>query len=614
MKNRKRILPGILTALILMQFLTAAAPHTAMAASSPAPREFSFTYENPVFSGDGGAESEITFDLPDTAQRKLAVGGIYTEIEDVAIALRDALREHHTSFIAQIDIPGGGANPEAWMENLKALVLEMYRAAIRHTGVPNEGDYIKFHFGGLTASARNIVNDLGRFACTVVLDLEYYSTMEEEAQVNAETDRILRSLDLEGRTNYEKVRAIYSYICNNVSYDYGHLDDMEYARQFTAYAALMDHKAVCQGYANLFYMLALKAGVDNRIIGGEGGRPGMSYVPHAWNIVRIGNTWYNIDPTWDSETSTKEQYFLKSSLSFDARHIRDAEYETPAFLTRYPVSQTDHVPGTESAGSVTDISLSRYSRTVFLGDVIGTAGTATVYPASAVNRGVTFSANNTEALQQRGDDYVAMIPGTYDIIARSVDGGIESRCEVIVLNQSRYPDLKPHQFYTSAMLRAALDGIIGGTPEGLMLPDKGCTRAEALTMLWRSSGQPYTGYDISMFGDVGGTDYFAPAVSWALSGGITSGTSAQTFSPHDVCTREQIATFLWRMHGMPYMVDYVSAFSDMSTDRYSYQAVLWADRNGVVNGMGDNRFAPDEPCTRAQIVTMIDRARRAFGY
>ena len=100
--------------------------------------------------------------------------------------------------------------------------------------------------------------------------------------------------------------------------------------------------------------------------------------------------------------------------------------------------------------------------------------------------------------------------------------------------------------------------------------------------------------------------YSYDAILWAVENGITNGTSKDTFSPTDTCTREQIVTFLWRYEGMPEPTSTVNPFSDV-TEGYSYKAILWAVENGITKGMTATTFEPDGTCTRAQIVTFLFR-------
>ena len=125
-----------------------------------------------------------------------------------------------------------------------------------------------------------------------------------------------------------------------------------------------------------------------------------------------------------------------------------------------------------------------------------------------------------------------------------------------------------------------------------------------MTFLWRAVGAPVTGGDC-VFTDVDSSDYFYDAVVWAVENGITNGIGNSLFAPDEVCTRAQIVTFLYRMAGSPETEGTV--FGDVATDSYYASAVSWAVSGGVTNGVGNGLFAPDNICTRAQIVTFLYR-------
>ena len=112
---------------------------------------------------------------------------------------------------------------------------------------------------------------------------------------------------------------------------------------------------------------------------------------------------------------------------------------------------------------------------------------------------------------------------------------------------------------------------------------------------------------LNFFVDVKASDYYYDAVLWAAQNGITSGTDAEHFSPNQPCTRAQIVTFLWRAAGSP-EPKAMSSFSDVSADSYYAKAVAWAVENGITTGTGDGKFSPDATCTRAQSVTFLFRA------
>ena len=171
-----------------------------------------------------------------------------------------------------------------------------------------------------------------------------------------------------------------------------------------------------------------------------------------------------------------------------------------------------------------------------------------------------------------------------------------------------FVDVKTGDYFYDAIQWAVGKGITNGTSAETFSPEDPCTRAQIVTFLWRAAGSPVVNYAMDL-SDVAGDAYYAEAVRWALSEGITTGTSADQFSPDATCTREQAVTFLYRAAGSP-AVSGESAFEDVGADAYYARAVAWAAQNGVTNGISQALFGTGSDCTRAQIVTFLYRAQQ----
>ena len=171
-----------------------------------------------------------------------------------------------------------------------------------------------------------------------------------------------------------------------------------------------------------------------------------------------------------------------------------------------------------------------------------------------------------------------------------------------------FVDVKTGDYFYDTVQWAVGKGITNGTSAETFSPEDPCTRAQIVTFLWRAAGSPVVNYAMDL-SDVAGDAYYAEAVRWALSEGITTGTSADQFSPDATCTREQAVTFLYRAAGSP-AVSGESAFEDVGADAYYARAVAWAAQNGVTNGISQALFGTGSDCTRAQIVTFLYRAQQ----
>ena len=172
-----------------------------------------------------------------------------------------------------------------------------------------------------------------------------------------------------------------------------------------------------------------------------------------------------------------------------------------------------------------------------------------------------------------------------------------------------FTDVPADAWYAGAVAWAVEQGITSGTGNGKFSPDGSCTRAQMVTFLWRVNGSPGIG-TANPFSDVSSDAYYYDAVLWAVEQGITGGTGDGKFSPDAPCTRAQMATFLWRANGSPEVTG-TTPFSDVSAGTYYYNAVLWAYERKITNGTGGGKFSPDAPCTRAQMVQMLKNASDA---
>lgn len=175
-------------------------------------------------------------------------------------------------------------------------------------------------------------------------------------------------------------------------------------------------------------------------------------------------------------------------------------------------------------------------------------------------------------------------------------------------SQKGFNDVKPGDYFYDAVNWAVEKGITTGTSATTFSPNASCTRAQIVTFLWRASGSPEPKTASNPFTDVAANAYYCKAVLWAVENGITTGTSATTFSPDAPCTRAQGVTFLWRANGSK-AASAAASFTDVASDAYYAPAVAWAAEQNVTGGVGNGLFSPDTTCTRAQNVSMLYRLR-----
>ena len=169
-----------------------------------------------------------------------------------------------------------------------------------------------------------------------------------------------------------------------------------------------------------------------------------------------------------------------------------------------------------------------------------------------------------------------------------------------------FVDVAEGSYYEEAIDWAVEKGITNGVSSNMFAPNDPCTRAQIVTFLWRAAGSPAP-KSMSSFTDVPADAFYAKAVAWAVENGITSGTGEGKFSPNSTCTRAQAVTFLYRASGSP-AVSGKAEFSDVSSTAFYADAVAWAAKKGITTGIGGGLFGSDNDCTRGQIVTFLWRA------
>ena len=192
-------------------------------------------------------------------------------------------------------------------------ITEILEGAYKHDGVSTEGDYLKYHVGGASISA-STTSSGGVYYSTIVYKMKYLATSSNEKTVTSEVNNVLNSLNLDGKSDEAKIVEMYKWIAKNVKYDYSGAKDSSNLKCHSAYAAIHDKKAVCQGYATLLYRMALEEGIDARVVAGYNGASG-----HAWNIIKLNGKYYYMDATWDAGRSSYK-YMLKGKSEFMKDH------------------------------------------------------------------------------------------------------------------------------------------------------------------------------------------------------------------------------------------------------------------------------------------------------
>ena len=344
MKRVTKSVTALLLALVLSLTLL---PAQALAAdTAPAQTTYIGSYVNPAYAGKIGIprrQSTLSVQTAQITQPKKA-GTVYTSEAAAAADLRKQMVSRSEELVVTL---------RSASDDVETIALNLWNLALDHVeGSGTTGDYLRWQHTGMSGSVEGESLDSGyRYTFTYVPDTRYFDTIwfttnaQEKALTNYIQNTILPQLSLGGKTTYQKVQAIYNWITANVKYDYSHMNDPTYWPQYTAYAAAVQKKAVCQGYANLFYRLANDAGIDCRIITGKAYN-GTQTEDHAWNIVRMEDEkYYCLDATWDAGLKPESyEYFLKGLTSFSRDHQAETDKLNTPYWTQYEsrTSATDY--------------------------------------------------------------------------------------------------------------------------------------------------------------------------------------------------------------------------------------------------------------------------------
>ena len=283
----------------------------------------------PVISEDAAADEDTASDV--------TYLDVVDDEEEIVAAIREGMVARESTIPVYVTCT----------EELSDEVLNSWLEMVfEETGVSTEGDYLRAHFDTISLTdGSGYKGSDGNYYYSLNFDCTYYSTAEQEEKLTAAVDELMEWLLESDMTDYNIISTLHSYIASAVAYDYDGLEDDSDITKYTAYGALVEGEAVCHGYSALMYRLLTEAGISTRIISGTANN-GTETGAHAWNIVYLDGSWYNLDTTWESclwETSEEWLYLLKGSESFDVDHFAGDEYTTAEFNEAYPISETDYV-------------------------------------------------------------------------------------------------------------------------------------------------------------------------------------------------------------------------------------------------------------------------------
>ncbi len=365
---------------------------------------------NPMYAGEVSEEQLRDMILRQQAEKQATDEPLEVECTSVQEAgeyMRYSMVNKIINF--QITMPLSSypvSDGEDVLEAASRLFDEIFLVAIEETENSWEGDYILFNTLGYRLG-RSFYN--GNYELSLIWN--FLTTVEQEEVVTAAVSDLLNELDLFGYSEEYRAAKLYDYICANVVYDHVNVNTSNFLCHST-YAAIIDHCAVCQGYASMYYRVGRELGLNTR---------GITSVDHAWNIVGLDGLFYNIDSTWDAGSSPKNySWYLKTMDSFrdvgghhDRADFFAMDYTSAEFNEKYPMSPVDgHYPS-EPETKVTSFSAQTSDYVKCYDELLITTE---IQPAGAGNGKVSISV-------VEGDDYASRTDngdGTCTLIFDSV--------------------------------------------------------------------------------------------------------------------------------------------------------------------------------------------------
>ena len=269
-----------------------------------------------------------------------------TTLDEAAAVLREQMKDRVSESVVYINVNVNKVDDEYVTD----LANEILSIAVEHTGVPTEGDYL--YWSGSYDGGRYFYETVqGGINLSLYYNFSFLTTAAEEAALDSRVDSLLSELNLSGKSDYEKIKGIYDYICT-------HLDpvDSDDARDHTPYSALVNGIAGYTGFGVLMYRLSLELGVDCRVIPGKIVYDDGSELPNFWNIVEMDGLYYNLDSVMDAlnyeNTNGDYVFFLRGASAFSGNYVRESAWNTSEFHSVYPMSSSDYVPHTHSYTAV----------------------------------------------------------------------------------------------------------------------------------------------------------------------------------------------------------------------------------------------------------------------
>ncbi len=647
-------------AIFLVLITVLSPPFSAFAETNAGQGSGTLTWVNPLFKGNCILDEE-SFSTKDGT----AVNALVGSASEAADYWRSELKKHTSEITVTIEGLGYSSNADAVQG-----FYDLFIAACAYTGNSKEGDYIRwgmYSWGGNYSYNSN--------QATFTIRPNYFTTAAQEQVVDAKVAELINELELPRANDYLTLKALYDWVCTNITYDYAHLsqcndpnDPNYYFLMHSAYAAIVDRACVCEGYTALLYRVGLDVGLTGRMCSSNDQN-------HIWNIFKMVDLYYECDSTWDAGVSPSSYtFFLKGRTNWLRDHyynygdatVGDQYAEIVNFYTDFPLSDDDfsytkhtltikpvdvdgkalghnatysYMPFKEFSLTPPAITGFNPVKTTVKGTMPGHDKTVKVKYELGINVKTTLVETGVKINWSTADGvtkysvYRKTGSGSWKKLTTTTGKSFVDKTvkvstkykykivtghgdsKIVTVTTGRFLDVLPSMSCYKAVDWAAENGIVGGTSDTTFSPGADCNRAQFALMLYRLAGKPEVDLSKNPFKDLPSSTGIQKAIVWAYTQGIVNGTSSTTYSPSDNITRAQLILMMYKMAGKPDVTGLTCPFKDLKgLTANTKKAIIWAYNNGIVSGTSSTTFGPKSNCTRGQLAIILYRYNKLFNF
>ncbi len=580
-----------LFALLLVCATLLALPFGAFAASAKS-GSGTLTWVNPMFKDVVDLEK-----LPPESNYRVTATKTVDSFDAAAAFWRTEMKKHTNEITVTIR----NFSTSDYVQSF----YDLYIAACAYTGNSKEGDYIRW--GMYTWGGEYSYNSS---QVTYTITPSFFTTAAQEQVVDTKVAELITQLQLPRENDYLTLKALYDWVCANITYDNYHLNysnahpDDYYWLMHSAYAAIVDRTCVCQGYTALLYRVGLDVGLTGRMCNSDDQN-------HIWNIFKMVDLYYECDSTWDAGSSPSNYtYFLRGRTNWLNVHNYNPGDATVGDEYTNPYGYPDYDPNFAADNPLSDDDFSYTAHTLTVkpvdvdGSALGNNATYSLMPFTEFS----LTPPALTGFNPVNPTVTGTMPGHDKTVKPKYELAINVKVSLVEngvkVNWSHADSVTKYSVYrktgsgswkklTTSTGKSFIDDTVKVSTKYKYKIVTGHGESKIVTI---TTGR---------FLDVLPSMSCYKAVNWAAENGIVGGTSDTTFSPEADCNRAQFALMLYRLAGKPEVDLSLNPFSDLPSSTGIQKAIVWAYTQGIVNGTSSTTYSPSDNITRSQLILML---------